>query len=135
MESNNDYRQLCKMPRSKYWHAAKHIFIPIHNFYFFYFSSSIPWPLLCFCGHHKICELHETMQTSAFRNAYEKCDWILFSFFFFVFFCSSSVGSVSMKREHNGIENYYYNGRVFVSVNLLYGANAKRNGFNFSEYV
>lgn len=26
MESNNDYRQLCKVPRSNCWHAAKHIF-------------------------------------------------------------------------------------------------------------
>lgn len=46
-ESNNDYRQLCKVPRSSDWHAAKHISTLIFLSSSFFSSSSF----FFFSGH------------------------------------------------------------------------------------
>lgn len=76
MESNNDYRQLCKVPRSNYWHAAKHIFTLI-LFLFFLLLLSIFWPLLCSCGHRKFVSFMKLCRhwcSSWHFRAYEKCD-------------------------------------------------------------
>lgn len=130
MESNNDYRQLCKVPRSNYWHAAKHIstlilfFFPVFFLFFFY-----RWPLLCSCGHRKFVSFTKLCRHWRSR-AYEKCDWILFSCVFFShhLFRRSHFGSRQRIGHTTALKISFH---LFSSVNLDYGA----NDLNFSEYV
>lgn len=92
----------------------------------------------------QICEFYETMQTfgvckrhtkNLANNVIEFCIPFIFS----VFVVSQFLAGVcSINRKHNGIENIIPIFVVlygFLSMNLVYGANAKHNGFNFSEYV
>lgn len=132
MESNNDYRQLCKMPRSNDWHAAKHIstrftFLLAHFFTTFSFCRALFrfWPLLCSCGRRKNCEPHKTMQTLGFwildsecciRNKRKKkSDWILYS----IICVCIGFQLHALNWEHSGIENVIQWPEIFVCLRIF----------------